>query len=108
MSAGQKQLLCLTRALLKNSKVVCIDEGTANLDSESAAAIQSVLRTAFRTSTVLLIAHRLNGLQHANRIIVMQKGGIVEEGTPANLADDKSSQFSRMLDEQMNTDFMSD
>lgn len=105
LSAGQKQLLCLTRALLKNSKVVCIDEGTANLDPESENAIQSILRTAFRTSTVLLIAHRLNGLQHANRIIVMNRGYIIEQGDPRVLANDTGSQFYAMLEEQMNRDF---
>lgn len=105
LSAGQKQLLCLTRALLKNSKVVCIDEGTANLDVESENKIQLILKSAFKTSTVLLIAHRLNGLQHANRIIVVNRGNIIEEGDPRTLANDTGSQFHSMLEEQLNRDF---
>lgn len=105
LSAGQKQLLCLTRALLKNSKVVLIDEGTSNLDAESDAAIQAVLRNSFKSSTVLIIAHKLNGLQHANRILVMDNGFIVESGTPLKLAADKNSLFSGMLNEQNNKTF---
>lgn len=100
LSAGQKQLLCMSRALLKNSKIVCIDEGTANLDSDSEAAMQIVLRDAFKTSTVLLIAHRLNSLQKTDRIIVMQNGQIVEEGAPSKLINTMHSIFSVMLQEQ--------
>lgn len=97
LSAGQKQLLCLARAILKNSKVVCIDEGTANLDAESEAAIQLVLSTAFRLSTVILIAHRATSLQNTDRILVMREGRIVESGTYAELAEDSSSLYHAML-----------
>lgn len=100
ISAGQKQLLCLARALLSNSKVVIIDEGTSSLDSDSENAIQIVLRNAFKSSTVLLIAHRLNGLQQTDRILVIENGTILEEGKPQQLADDPDSRFSLMLNEQ--------
>lgn len=120
LSLGQKQLLCLARALLKNSKVpkfcelamtktnknlilfsqiVCIDEGTANLDNDSETAIQLVLRNAFRSSTVLLISHRLT-LQQTDRIIVMDHGEIVEEGDSNVLANDPNSLFYGMLSSQ--------
>lgn len=123
LSTGQKQLLCLARALLKNSKVnpcfdfifvqtenyfffnffcfynskiVCIDEGTANLDNDSEIAIQLVLRNAFKSSTVLLISHRLT-LQQTDRIIVMDHGEIVEQGDSSVLANDSNSLFHGML-----------
>ncbi|XP_055387213.1 ATP-binding cassette sub-family C member 10 [Condylostylus longicornis] len=106
LSAGQKQLLCLTRALLKSSQIVCIDEGTSNLDTDSEAAIQIALKYSFRSSTVFLIAHRLKGLQNVDRIIVMDSGKIAEEGKPAELASNPNSLFSKMLQEQKNTDYV--
>lgn len=102
ISAGQKQLLCLARALLTNSKIVAIDEGTSSLDSDSENAIQIVLRNAFKSSTVLLIAHRLSGLHQADRILVVENGAIAEEGKPQELADDPTSRFFFMLNEQQN------
>ncbi|KAG4079388.1 hypothetical protein HA402_008080 [Bradysia odoriphaga] len=96
LSTGQKQLLCLSRALLKNAKIVCIDEGTANLDNDSEMAIQLVLRGAFKSSTVLLISHRLT-LQQTDRIIVMDRGEIVEQGSSNELANDTNSLFHGML-----------
>lgn len=102
ISAGQKQLLCLARALLRKSKVVLIDEGTSNLDSDSENAIQLILRNAFQSSTVILIAHRLNGLQQADRILVIDEGKIVEEGKPQELAHDVESRFHSMVNEQQN------
>lgn len=97
LSAGQKQLLCLARAILKNSKVVCIDEGTANLDAESETAIQLVLRTAFQSSTVILIAHRSTSLQNTDRILVLSDGRIIESGPSAELEGDSSSQYHSMM-----------
>ncbi len=82
-----------------------IDEGTSNLDFESELAIQIVLRNAFRTSTVLIIAHRLNGLQNTDRIIVIEEGKIMEEGSPRELAANESSYLANMLLEQKNKNF---
>ncbi|XP_031634883.1 multidrug resistance-associated protein 7 [Contarinia nasturtii] len=103
ISAGQKQLLCLARALLRKSKVVIIDEGTSSLDSDSETAIQLILRNAFESSTVLLIAHRLNGLQQTDRLFVVENGQIIEEGNPQQLASDIDSRFHALLDEQQTT-----
>lgn len=105
LSAGQKQLLCLTRALLKNAKVVCIDEGTSNLDSDSEAAIQIALRNSFKSSTIIFIAHRLAGLQNMDRIIVLDHGEIVEQGIPRELAENPESLFHGMLQAQRNKDY---
>lgn len=76
---------------------MCIDEGTSNLDSESEIAIQVVLRNAFKSSTVLFIAHRLNSLQHTDRLIVMSNARIVEEGTFQQLEQNTTSQFYALL-----------
>lgn len=100
ISSGQKQLLCLARALLRKSKIVVIDEGTSSLDSDSENAIQLVLRNSFKSSTVLLIAHRLHGLQQTDRIMVIENGEIVEEGKPQELARNPSTRFHAMLAEQ--------
>lgn len=80
--------------------MVLVDEGTANLDQETESAIQTVLRTAFRTSTVLLIAHRLSGLEYMRRIFVMDDGRIVEVGTPEELAKNSNSLYYKLLEEQ--------
>uniref|UniRef100_W8AAQ1 ABC-type xenobiotic transporter n=1 Tax=Ceratitis capitata TaxID=7213 RepID=W8AAQ1_CERCA len=100
LSAGQRQLMCLARGLLKNAKVVCIDEGTSNLDDESAIAMQQALRNSFKSSTVLFIAHRLRGLQLMDRILVIENGEIKEEGTPRDLAQNPESLFYGMLQAQ--------
>lgn len=100
ISAGQKQLLCLARGLLRKSKIVIIDEGTSNLDTDSENAIHLIMRNAFESSTVLLIAHRLNGLQQMDRVFVVDSGEIVEEGKSQILATDSSSRFYALLQEQ--------
>ncbi|XP_046809062.1 ATP-binding cassette sub-family C member 10 [Lucilia cuprina] len=100
LSAGQKQLLCLARALLKNSKVICIDEGTSNLDNDTEFAMNQALRSSFKSSTVIVIAHRLNGLHNMDRIIVMDQAEIKEQGSPQELASNTNSLFYSMLQAQ--------
>lgn len=77
-----------------------IDEGTSSLDSDSENAIQQILKSAFESSTVLLIAHRLNGLQQADRLLVIENGQIIEDGNPKELAHDRHSRFYALLEEQ--------
>uniref|UniRef100_A0A182YGV8 ABC-type xenobiotic transporter n=1 Tax=Anopheles stephensi TaxID=30069 RepID=A0A182YGV8_ANOST len=103
LSAGQKQLLCLTRALLKKSKIVLIDEGTSNLDFESESAVQLVLKNAFRGRTVIVVAHRLRGILDTDQVFVMQDGNIVEQGAPRDLADQPNSLLYSLLQEQQNS-----
>lgn len=76
------------------------------MDSDSENAIQLVLKNAFQSSTVLLIAHRLNGLQQTDRVFVIDNGEIVEEGHPLRLADDNRSRFHDLLEEQKATHTM--
>lgn len=84
-------------------QIVCIDEGTANLDSESEQNIQLVLRNAFKDATVLLIAHRITSLQNTDRVIVMHDGQLVEDGATTELAANPTSLFHKMLQKQVPT-----
>ena len=85
------------------NKIVVIDEGTSSLDSDSENAIQLILQNAFKSSTVLLIAHRLNGVHQTNRLLVVDDGQIIEDGNPKELATDRESRFYALLEEQQAT-----
>ncbi len=77
-SQGQRQLLCLARALLKRSRIVLMDEATASVDFETDKAIQKTISTELSDSTILCIAHRLHTVIEYDRILVLDKGHIVE------------------------------
>ncbi|KRT84878.1 ABC transporter ATP-binding protein, partial [Oryctes borbonicus] len=96
-SAGQKQLLCLARALLHNAKILCIDEATANIDQATDRQIQCTLRSAFRKSTVITIAHRVQTVVDYDRVLVMGDGSVLEFDKPDTLLDDPSSYFYRLV-----------
>ncbi|XP_059903407.1 multidrug resistance-associated protein 1-like [Gadus macrocephalus] len=85
LSLGQRQLVCLARALLRKTKILVLDEATAAVDLETDTLIQSTIRTQFEDCTVLTIAHRLNTIMDYTRVIVMDKGLISETDSPANL-----------------------
>ncbi|MDR5708862.1 MAG: ABC transporter ATP-binding protein [Armatimonadota bacterium] len=86
LSAGQRQLVALARALVYNPEVlVILDEATSSVDAETEELVQEALRGVLRSRTTLIIAHRLSTVQHVDRILVLHKGRIVEEGTHAQL-----------------------
>lgn len=99
LSVGQKQLVCLTRALLRKSKVLVLDEATAAVDIETDELIQGTIRKEFSDCTIVTIAHRLNTIMDYDRIIVMDKGTIIEFDSPANLLKDTKSIFYSMARE---------
>ncbi|MBN3303878.1 MRP3 protein, partial [Amia calva] len=98
LSLGQRQLVCLARALLRKTKILVLDEATAAVDLETDNLIQSTIRSQFEECTVLTIAHRLNTIMDYTRVIVMDKGQIVEMDTPANLISSRGH-FYRMCRE---------
>ncbi|NWV63375.1 MRP6 protein, partial [Malurus elegans] len=98
LSTGQKQLVCLARALLRKAKILVLDEATAAVDLETDLQIQSMLRTQFRDSTVLTIAHRVNTVLDCDRILVLENGRIAEFDTPEHLIAQKGL-FYRLMEE---------
>ncbi|GMR57812.1 hypothetical protein PMAYCL1PPCAC_28007, partial [Pristionchus mayeri] len=97
ISVGQRQLVCLARATLRNSKILVLDEATAAVDLQTDNLIQATIRSHFKDCTVFTIAHRLNTILDYDRIMVLDNGEIVEMNSPAALMEDRNSVFSRML-----------
>lgn len=93
LSVGQRQLLCLSRALLNNSKVLVLDEATAAVDMETDKIIQETIRSEFKEKTILTIAHRIDTVLDSDRIIVLDGGEVKEFDTPENLLSNKQSMF---------------
>lgn len=98
-SVGQRQLICLARAMLRHSKILVMDEATANVDAETDAFIQKAIRDSFQDSTVLTIAHRLNTVADYDKILVMSEGRIVEFDTPLALLGQYDGVFASMVRE---------
>eukprot|EP00043_Microstomoeca_roanoka_P013523 m.132456 g.132456 ORF g.132456 m.132456 type:complete len:142 (+) comp15778_c0_seq3:153-578(+) len=95
-SVGQKQLICLARALLRRNKILVIDEATAHVDDVTDRLIQETLRREFRNCTVLTIAHRLHTIMDSDMIAVMDAGRLVEYGAPVSLLQNKSGTFATL------------
>ena len=100
LSGGQKQRISIARALLKDAPILILDEATSALDSESENQIKEALEMLMKGRTCLTVAHRLSTIDRADRIVVMQDGVIVEEGTPAELLA-KGGVYARMVRLQM-------
>ena len=85
LSGGQRQRLAIARALYKNAPILILDEATSALDTESERLVQDALQRLMQGRTTLVIAHRLSTIEHADRVVVMERGAIVEQGTHAQL-----------------------
>lgn len=98
LSIGQRQLVCLARALLRKTKILVLDEATAAVDLETDGLIQSTIRKEFEDCTVITIAHRLNTIMDYTRVMVLDKGQIVEYESPSNLLQKKGVFYNMAKD----------
>lgn len=97
-SAGQRQLICIGRALLRKPKILVMDEATASIDNETDNLIQRVVRDIFKSSTVLTIAHRLNTIVDSDCIMVLEDGKLGEMGSPEDLLSRRDGLFKSLWD----------
>lgn len=102
LSGGQKQRISIARAILRDAPVLLLDEATAALDNESERLVQDALLTLMKGRTTLVIAHRLSTITHADRILVMEKGKIVESGNHADLMR-QGERYYQLYTTQLNT-----
>ncbi|XP_024633050.1 ABC transporter C family member 13 isoform X1 [Medicago truncatula] len=96
-SVGQRQLLCLARALLKSSKVLCLDECTASVDIQTASLLQSTISSECKGMTVITIAHRISTVINLDNILILDHGNLAEQGHPQILLKDGTSIFSSFV-----------
>ena len=96
LSGGQRQRLSIARALVRNAPILILDEATSALDNESEAAVQKALDKAMKGRTVLVIAHRLSTIAKADKIVVMETGKVVEEGSHSELSGQSGGVYSRL------------
>jgi len=85
LSSGEKQLVCICRAILRKNKLIILDEATSNIDLGTEKKIQSLIEAKFKECTVLTIAHRLQTIMSSERVMVMEKGSVVEMDQPHTL-----------------------
>ena len=97
-SVGERQLLCLARAVLAKPKVLVLDEATASVDTETDSLIQKMIRERFQGTTLLTIAHRLNTIMDYDVILVMDKGKVAELDSPKKLLQQEGGLFSSLVD----------
>ncbi|OMJ80372.1 hypothetical protein SteCoe_19364 [Stentor coeruleus] len=91
LSHGQKQLLCLVRAVLKNNKIVVLDEATSSIDQETEIKFQNIIDTKMKDCTIFCITHKLNSMLLCQRVVVFEKGEVVEDGRPEELWQNENS-----------------
>src|SRR5207237_3615956 len=100
LSGGQKQRIQIARAILHNKPILILDEATSSLDSKSKRLVQDALEKLFKNRLVIIIAHRFSTIQNVDRIVVLDKGKIADEGNPRELAKRKEL-YSELLQYQV-------
>lgn len=100
LSGGERQRISIARALLKNAPIVLLDEATASLDVENETQVQAALSELLQGKTVLVIAHRMRTVDNADKIVVLEGGRVLEQGSPAELREKPEGRYRRMLELQ--------
>mmetsp|Transcript_4853 Transcript_4853/g.7477 ORF Transcript_4853/g.7477 Transcript_4853/m.7477 type:complete len:141 (+) Transcript_4853:1058-1480(+) len=98
-SVGQRQLLCLARAILRKNRVVVLDEPTANVDARTDKLLQRAIAESTDTATIIAVAHRLDTVIDYDRILVLGDGRVLEYASPAELLEKKSGHFTSMVND---------
>ena len=106
MSVGQRQMLCIARALLRNAKVLILDEATSNVDNQGDEVIQKTIREEFQHCTVLTIAHRLHTIMDSDRIMVLDQGAVKEIGAPSELLENEAGAFTALVQRAGSSDVL--
>ena len=96
LSVGERQILCLVRALISANDLVIFDEATASIDVETEKMVQRVLDRKFKDKTMLVIAHRLSTIMGCDKVVMLDSGEIIESGNPKELMGDPGSRFYRL------------
>ena len=96
LSVGEKQLICITRAILRKSKIIIMDEATANIDYKTEQIIQNVINEILTQSTIITIAHRIKTILNYDKILVIENGEIVDFDSPKNLMEKKEGIFYKL------------
>ena len=97
LSLGQRQLICIARALVMKPKILLMDEATANIDQKTDSIIQTVIKEKMKDTTVVTIAHRLITIVQYDKILILENGKKKEEGAPIDLMKDQGSYFRELV-----------
>ena len=105
LSVGQQQRLCIARGLVRNTSILILDEPTAALDPDTENALVNSLKQAAEGRLVIVIAHRLSTIRQATKILFLQDGEILEQGSHTELMEDKAGHYRRFVNLQANPDY---
>ena len=103
LSGGQKQLLCVARAILRGSKIVLLDEATASVDVDNDQRLQTTIRKTMSQCTVLTVAHRIHTISDSTRIMVLDNGRVAEMDAPRALMNQPESIYKSLVDQTVST-----
>lgn len=99
LSIGQRQLICIARALIKSPRILLMDEATANIDQKTDAVIQKLIKETLKNTTVVTIAHRLITIIQYDKVVILERGRKIEEGRPKNLLEKQDGFFTGLVKE---------